>query len=100
MSTNSATVFFGPSLVYVLYGICPEVDVALKTRIAPETCAARKREMQAERDAWDAKVEAVGAAVTEHLKYAVRRPDAEELAQQAEPSARPRVASVDTSRGS
>jgi len=76
------------------------MDVALKTRIAPETCAARKREMQAERDAWDAKVEAMGAAMTGHLRYAVRRPDGEELPQQAEPRARPRVASVDTSRGS
>lgn len=51
-----------------------EMDVALKTHIAPETYAAHKREMQAERDAWDAKVEAVGATMTDHPRCAVRRP--------------------------
>lgn len=43
-----------------------EMTVALKTGIAPERYAARKAEMQAERDAWDAKVAEVGAAMLEH----------------------------------
>jgi hypothetical protein len=50
-----------------------EYTVALKTHIQPETYAKHKREMQADRDAWDAKMETMGAALTDHLRYAVRR---------------------------
>jgi hypothetical protein len=49
-----------------------EMNVALRTRIAPETYAARKRELQAERDAWDAKMQQLAEAVTDRLQYAVR----------------------------
>lgn len=54
--------------------IFTELSVALRTRIAPETYAKHKQEMQAERDAWDAKMEDFAAAVTESLRHAVRRP--------------------------
>ena len=40
-----------------------EMTVALRTRIAPETYAKHKAEMQAERDAWDARVAGVGEAM-------------------------------------
>ncbi|HEX7613009.1 MAG TPA: hypothetical protein VF371_09555, partial [Candidatus Limnocylindrales bacterium] len=36
-----------------------EMTVALRTRIAPETYAKHKAELQAERDAWDAKMRAI-----------------------------------------
>jgi hypothetical protein len=35
------------------------MTVALRTRIAPETYAKHKAELQAERDAWDAKMRAI-----------------------------------------
>jgi hypothetical protein len=36
-----------------------EMTVALRTRIAPETYALRKRELQAQRDEWEAKMRAI-----------------------------------------
>lgn len=41
-----------------------EMTVALKTRIPPETYAERKRELLAERDAWEAKMQQVDAYFT------------------------------------
>ena len=51
----------------------PEMSSSLAARINPETYARHSQEMQAERDAWDAKLEAVGAALTDRLRYAVQR---------------------------
>lgn len=55
-----------------------EMTVALRTHVEPERYALRKREYEAERDAWDAKMEAMGAALTDRLPRAVRRPEAKE----------------------
>ena len=49
-----------------------EMAVALKTRIPPETCAERKRELLAERDAWEAKV-ALAGALSEQAGRVARR---------------------------
>lgn len=46
-----------------------EMSVALKTRISPETYAQRKQEMQAERDAWEAKLEGTNAAMMTRASY-------------------------------
>ncbi len=48
-----------------------EMHVALATRIAPAQYALRKRELAAEQDRWDAKMEQFGAALSDHLRYAV-----------------------------
>ena len=48
------------------------MTVALRTRIAPETYAKHKAELQAERDAWDAKMEEFTGAATDGLEHAYR----------------------------
>jgi hypothetical protein len=57
-----------------------EMRIAKATRIPPERYAFHKRELQAGRDADQAKMEEFAAAVTDQLQYAVRRPDLEEPA--------------------
>ena len=44
-----------------------EMTVALRTHVEPERYALRKREYEAERDAWDAKMEEFAGAVTSRL---------------------------------
>lgn len=51
-----------------------EMSVAFRTGIAPETYAKHKRDMQADRDAWDAKMEEFAAAVTDRLTSSVQWP--------------------------
>jgi hypothetical protein len=51
-----------------------EMSVALATHIAPEVYAQHKAEMQAERDAWDAKMAAMGEAMLESAATCPRRP--------------------------
>jgi len=48
------------------------MTVALRTRIAPETYAKHKAELQAERDPWDAKMEEFAGAVGDGLEHAYR----------------------------
>jgi hypothetical protein len=50
--------------------------LARACHIAPAVWAERMREIAEEREAGRVQEEAVGAALTDHLKYAVRRPDA------------------------
>ncbi len=46
-----------------------ELTVALRTHVAPETYARHKAELQAERDAWDAKLEGMNAAMMERAAH-------------------------------
>lgn len=52
-----------------------EMRFAKAAHVAPERYAFHKRELQAGRNAENAQMEAFGAAITDHLRYAVRRPD-------------------------
>ena len=52
-----------------------ELRFAKATHIPAERYAFHKRELQAGRNAENAQMEAFGAAITDHLRYAVRRPD-------------------------
>jgi hypothetical protein len=47
-----------------------EMHVALTTHVAPETYAKHKAEMQAERDAWDAKMDEFAGVAAERLEHA------------------------------
>ena len=46
-----------------------EITVALRTRIPPETYAANKREIMAERDAWEEKTAAMSDAMLERVSH-------------------------------
>jgi len=55
-----------------------EMTVALATHIAPETYALHKQEMQASRDAWDAKLGGLAEYAADRLKQErEQRPDAD-----------------------
>lgn len=45
-----------------------EMVAALKMRLEPETYARHKQEMQAQRDAWDAKMTALGDYAVQHAR--------------------------------
>jgi hypothetical protein len=47
-----------------------EMHVALSTRIAPERYAQHKRELQAQRDEWEAKMTGMSDDLLERVKYA------------------------------
>lgn len=49
-----------------------EMTVALKMHMEPEVYAKRKAEIQAERDAWDAKMTALAASAAESARHAPR----------------------------
>jgi len=51
-----------------------EARFAIATRIPLDRYASHKRELQAGRDAEKTQMEAFGAAMTDQLRYAVRRP--------------------------